>query len=80
MRAPTIEDVQQSIATGRWTTAAQNLNSAFRNGDFVLLLFAVHRENMFAGYGRMVSEAVPVAGKYVGLHTLLGRCRMHETH
>ena len=65
MRAASLDDVQQSTATGKWTTAAQNLNSAYRNGDAVILIFAVHQDNTFYGYGRMASEAVPVLSVYV---------------
>ena len=59
MRVPAAEDLQQSVGTGLWTTAAQNLNAAYRAGDTVILLFAIHRLNGFFGYGRMASEAVP---------------------
>jgi hypothetical protein len=60
IRASSVEDVQQAMQTGRWSTAAQNLNGAYRAGDVVLLLFAVHKADAFVGYARMVSEAVPV--------------------
>ena len=65
MRANTMEDIQQATTSRRWTTAAQNLNSAFRNGDTVILIFAVHRNNLFYGYARMATEAVPVPSPYV---------------
>ena len=61
MRAGALEDIQQATATGRWTTAAQNLNAAYHNGDTVILVFGVHRHSLFCGYGRMASEAVPAA-------------------